>query len=68
MDDPIVKQVREAREAYAAEFDHDLDRIFADLEERQKRSGRTYVTYPRPAIQEPSAPPMKDHLEPQDDQ
>ena len=35
MRDPIVEQVRKAREAYAAQFDHDLNRIVADLKRRQ---------------------------------
>jgi hypothetical protein len=35
MRDPIVDQVRKAREAYAAQFDHDLKRIVADLKRRQ---------------------------------
>ncbi|MCA9128093.1 MAG: hypothetical protein KDB22_13455 [Planctomycetales bacterium] len=29
-----------------AEFDYDLDRIFADIQRRQAESGRTYVTRP----------------------
>jgi len=33
--DPIVQQVRKAREAYAAQFDHNLDRIVEDLRRRQ---------------------------------
>jgi|GEM_PF-5781776 len=41
MSDPIINQVREA---YAAKFDCDLDRIFADLQQRQRASGRNYVT------------------------
>ena len=33
--DPIVNEVREARQAYAAEFHHDLAAICADLRRRQ---------------------------------
>ena len=29
--DPIVEEVRKAREAYAAQFDYDLEAIFRDL-------------------------------------
>jgi hypothetical protein len=35
MRDPIVEQVRKARQAYAAQFDHDLNRIVEDLKRRQ---------------------------------
>jgi hypothetical protein len=31
MKDEIVEEVRAAKEAYAAQFDYDLDRIFQDL-------------------------------------
>ena len=37
MRDPIVEEVRRARAAYAAQFDHDLDRIVDDLKRRQER-------------------------------
>ncbi len=33
--DPIVEEVRKAREAYAAQFDHNLDRMVEDLQRRQ---------------------------------
>lgn len=33
--DPIVEEVRKAREAYTAQFDHDLDLIVEDLQHRQ---------------------------------
>lgn len=33
--DPIVREVRKAREAYAAQFGHNLDRIVEDLRRRQ---------------------------------
>ncbi|MFM7973798.1 MAG: hypothetical protein ACKO8U_01930 [Pirellula sp.] len=34
------------RHRLGAEFDYDLDRIFADIQRRQAESGRTYVTRP----------------------
>lgn len=34
--DPIVQEVRKAREAYAAQFEHNLDRIVEDLRHRQE--------------------------------
>lgn len=42
--DPIVEEVRKAREEYAARFDYDLKRIFTDLREREKESGRRKYT------------------------
>ena len=33
--DPIVEEVRAAREEYAASFNHDLDAIVRDLQKRQ---------------------------------
>jgi hypothetical protein len=44
--DPIVAEVRAAREAHAARFGFDLKAIFQDLRDRQKTSGRKYVQYP----------------------
>lgn len=35
--DPIVEEVRRAREEYAAEFDFDLDALYQDLKEREAR-------------------------------
>jgi hypothetical protein len=51
-DDPIVDEVRQAREAYAAQFDFDLTAIFADLRRRTEEAARTgahVVVQPPPA-------------------
>ena len=32
MEDPIVKEVRRLRDEYAAQFNYDLDAIYADLQ------------------------------------
>ncbi len=48
--DPIVAEVRAIREAYAQEFNYDLQAIFRDLQEQEKKSGRKVVSFPpRPA-------------------
>ena len=43
--DPIVDEVRRARDAYAARFNYDLRAIYRDLKEKEKRSGRRVVSY-----------------------
>ena len=48
-DDPIVAEVRRAREAYAARFNYDLAAIFADIQRRTEeaaRAGRKVVSLP----------------------
>lgn len=41
--DPIVNEVREAREAIAREFDYDLRRLIDDLRHEQAQGGRRVV-------------------------
>jgi len=43
--DPIVDEVRRARDAYAARFNYDLRAIYRDLKEQERHSGRTIVSY-----------------------
>ena len=43
--DPIVEEVRRARDEYAARFNHDLKAIYADLKERERASGRRHVRF-----------------------
>jgi hypothetical protein len=45
-DDPIVAEVRRAREEYAAKFNYDLTAIREDLQRLQTSSGRKYVSPP----------------------
>ena len=44
--DPIVTEVRAARDKHAAQFDYDVDAIFKDIQVRQTTSGRKYVRRP----------------------
>ena len=46
MRDPIVDEVRNVRDAYAAEFGYDLRRISADVRRRESESGREYINLP----------------------
>jgi len=57
MNDPIVEEVRRVRDAHAAQFNYDLDAIFQDIKEQEKKSGYTFVcgaarqAVPNPALQ-----------------
>ncbi len=42
-EDPVVKETRERRQAYAAPFQHDVDAFFEDIRSRQGREGRKVV-------------------------
>jgi hypothetical protein len=44
MDDPIVDEVRRVRDEHAARFNYDLDAIFRDVKEQEKKSGRKFVS------------------------
>lgn len=51
--DPIVEEVRKAREEYAGQFNFSLSDMIADLQRRQRESGRKTVSFPpkrRPAV------------------
>lgn len=56
--DPIVDEVRRARDAYAARFNYDLWAIFRDLKEKEKQSGRKVVSYAENS-QDESPPPTE---------
>jgi len=45
-DDPIVAEVRAARDAYASKFNYDLRAMFADLRRKDIESGRKTVRFP----------------------
>jgi hypothetical protein len=50
--DSIVAEVRRAREAYAKQFNYDVQAMWRDLKERQHKSGRKVVSL-RPKRLEP---------------
>ncbi len=52
MNDPIVDEIRKIRDAHASRFNYDLDAIFRDIKEQEKKSGRTFVSFP-PRMAEP---------------
>ncbi len=43
--DPTT-EIKEIRHRLGADFDYDLERIFADIQRRQNESGLKYVTLP----------------------
>ena len=46
IDDPIVAEVRKARDEYARRFHYDLDAICRDLQQKQVQSGRKLISFP----------------------
>ena len=44
MNDPIVDEVRRVRDAHAARFEYDLDAIFQDIKEQEKKCGHKFVS------------------------
>lgn len=53
--DPIVEEVRKNRDAYAMRFNYDLDAIFRDLKEKERRSGRVVAPCPAKKTTVPSS-------------
>ena len=58
-DDPIVAEVRRAREEYAARFNFDLRAIFDNLIREQATSGHEYVSRPSRRPDSPRAKARK---------
>ena len=42
--DEVVREVRKIKEQLARVFDFDIDRILADLREKQRKSGRQILS------------------------
>ena len=51
--DPIVEEVRAIRDAYAKQFDYDIDAIYQDIKKQETNTGRKYISLPPKRI-EPS--------------
>jgi hypothetical protein len=56
MNDPIVDEIRRIRDAHAAKFNYDLDAIFRDIKEHEKRSGLKFVSFSMAAAARTNAP------------
>lgn len=50
-EDSIVQEVRQVREAHAAKFDYDLWAIYHNIKQQEKKSTKTFVSYPPKTIQ-----------------
>ena len=46
MQDPIVEEIRKAREDHATKFNHDLSKICKDLKNIEKQCGHRIVSLP----------------------
>jgi hypothetical protein len=46
MNDPIVEEVRKVRDTHTAAFNYDMDAIFRDIKQREKKSGCVFVAFP----------------------
>ena len=44
--DPIIDELRAARDEHAARFNYDVEAIFRDIQAQQAASGREYVRLP----------------------
>jgi hypothetical protein len=51
MNDTIVDEVRRVRDAHAARFNYDLEAIFRDIKEQEKKSGRKFVSFTPPPFE-----------------
>ena len=54
--DPIISDVRAARDAHVARFDYDVAAIFRDIRAMQEESAREYVRLPARAVAASDAP------------
>lgn len=53
--DPVVDEVRRAREEHAQKFSYNLEKIVEDLQRRQQESKREFVSFEPKRIQKKSA-------------
>ena len=49
-EDPVVEEVRKARQDHAAQFGYDLRAIYNDLKTTEKLEGRKVVSFPSKRI------------------
>ncbi|MGE0825623.1 MAG: hypothetical protein AB7G75_02830 [Candidatus Binatia bacterium] len=49
--DPVVEEVRAIRDAYAKQFNYNLEAIYRDLKEQENKSGWEVVSLPPKRIE-----------------
>lgn len=54
-DDPVVKEVRKAREEYAKQFNYDIDAIYHDLKKQEDESDQEMVSFPAKRVKKSAA-------------
>jgi hypothetical protein len=59
--DPIIAEIRKAREAYAEHFAGDVKAMIADIRERQRLGGRMTVISPAKTAQSVNLAPIVAH-------
>ena len=53
--DSVVDEVRAIRDAYAKQFNYDIEAICRDLKDKEAKSGRELVSLPpKPSVRLPS--------------
>ena len=57
MKDPIVEEVRQARQDHAKEFNHDLSKICKDLKRIERECGHRLVNLPPKLLTKASSRP-----------
>jgi hypothetical protein len=55
MNDPIVEETRQAREAYLKECGYNLLSLYENLKQQEENSARTYRAFPPKPLQQQSA-------------
>jgi len=59
MKDPIIEEVRKARQDHAKEFNHDLAAICNDLKRIERECGYRIVSFPPNLLTKPSSRRLK---------
>jgi hypothetical protein len=59
--DPILAEIRQTRETYAARFSGDIRAMLADLRQRQNQGGRTVVARSPKRLKQTSSKPSAKH-------
>lgn len=43
-EDTIVEEIRKYRDEHASKFDYDIDKIYTDLKEKEKKNNNSKIT------------------------